>query len=84
MKEEFVEIKFVWIKKKKKVVVYSLINSNYQSNVSIEFLRDIVEVLIYILLPANEFRCVPARMLLRVSEILNIQRIYFYFEGSRG
>ncbi|CAF3700113.1 unnamed protein product [Rotaria sp. Silwood1] len=30
-----------------------------------EFLRDIVEVLIYILLPANEFRCVPARMLLR-------------------
>jgi sorting nexin-13 len=31
-----------------------------------EFLRDIVEVLIYILLPANEFRCVPARMLLRV------------------
>ncbi|CAF2367357.1 unnamed protein product [Rotaria sp. Silwood2] len=30
-----------------------------------EFLRDIVEVLIYILLPANEFRCVPARVLLR-------------------
>jgi sorting nexin-13 len=30
-----------------------------------EFLRDIVEVLIYTLLPANEFRCVPARMLLR-------------------
>jgi hypothetical protein len=32
----------------------------------IGFLRDIVEVLIYILLPATEFRCVPARMLLRV------------------
>ncbi|CAF4275166.1 unnamed protein product, partial [Rotaria socialis] len=30
-----------------------------------EFLRDIVEVLIYILLPANEFRCVPARVLIR-------------------
>ncbi|CAF4719162.1 unnamed protein product [Rotaria sp. Silwood1] len=30
-----------------------------------EFLRDIVEVLIYILLPANEFRCIPARVLLR-------------------
>ncbi|CAF3037137.1 unnamed protein product [Rotaria sp. Silwood2] len=33
-----------------------------------EFLRDIVEVLIYILLPANEFRCVPARMLLRCQQ----------------
>ena len=32
-----------------------------------DFLQDIVEVLIYILLPANEFRCVPARMLLRVK-----------------
>ncbi|CAF1006302.1 unnamed protein product [Adineta ricciae] len=30
-----------------------------------EFLRDIVEVLLYILLPANEFRCVPARILIR-------------------
>jgi len=30
-----------------------------------EFLRDLVEVLIYILLPANEFRCVPARILIR-------------------
>ncbi|CAF0850409.1 unnamed protein product [Adineta steineri] len=30
-----------------------------------EFLRDIVEVLIYILLPANEFHCIPARILIR-------------------
>jgi len=30
-----------------------------------EFLRDVVEVLIYILLPANEFRCLPVRVLLR-------------------
>ena len=33
----------------------------------IGFLRDLVEVLIYILLPANEFRCVPARMAIRVK-----------------
>ena len=41
----------------------------------VDFLRDIVEVLIYILLPANEFRCVPARMLLRVSEKYKIDFI---------
>ena len=34
--------------------------------ISLDFLRDIVEALIYILLPANEFRCVPIRVLLRV------------------
>ena len=27
-----------------------------------------VEVLIYILLPANEFRCIPARIIIRVCE----------------
>jgi sorting nexin-13 len=32
----------------------------------IEFLRDITEVLMYILLPANEFRCIPARIIIRV------------------
>ncbi|CAF3638893.1 unnamed protein product [Adineta steineri] len=30
-----------------------------------EFLRDIIESLLYILLPANEFRCIPARILIR-------------------
>ena len=35
----------------------------------VEFLRDMVEVLLYILLPANEFRCIPARVLLRVCRI---------------
>lgn len=34
---------------------------------SSEFLRNIVDVLIYILLPANEFRCVPARTIIRVD-----------------
>ncbi|CAF3462425.1 unnamed protein product [Rotaria socialis] len=41
-----------------------------------EFLRDIVEVLIYILLPANEFRCVPARMILR-EVVVNLGLIPF-------
>ncbi|CAF1171845.1 unnamed protein product [Rotaria sordida] len=41
-----------------------------------EFLRDIVEVLIYILLPANEFRSVPARMLLR-EVLVNLGLIPF-------
>jgi len=46
----------------------------------LEFLRDIIEVLIYILLPANEFRCIPARIIIRVCQIriLSIQIIYFF------
>ncbi len=51
-----------------------------------EFLQDIVEVLIYILLPANEFRCVPARMLLRVKifkSFICIDHVLFFFcQGS--
>lgn len=64
----FAEMKFVWIEKKKKV---SFIRFNRRQEIIIsfhlEFLQDIVEVLIYILLPANEFRCVPARMIIRVN-----------------
>ncbi|CAF1211873.1 unnamed protein product [Adineta ricciae] len=41
-----------------------------------DFLRDIVEVLIYILLPANEFRCVPARILIR-EVVINLGLIPF-------
>ena len=43
--------------------------------VSLEFLRDIVEVLIYILLPVNEFRCIPVRVLLRVNNIFYVLTI---------
>ena len=48
----------------------------------VEFLRDIVEVLIYILLPANEFRCVPARVLIRVRWLWNwfCQSIFVIFQ----
>ena len=45
-------------------------DSSFQSislRFRLEFLQDIVEVLMYILLPANEFRCVPARMIIRVK-----------------
>ncbi|UJR30126.1 hypothetical protein I4U23_017667 [Adineta vaga] len=41
-----------------------------------EFLRDIVEVLIYILLPAHEFRCTPARMLIR-EVVINLGLVPF-------
>lgn len=43
-----------------------------------EFLRDIVEVLLYILLPANEFRCVPIRKLLRVSFSSSFDRVEYW------
>ena len=46
--------------------------------VSLDFLQDIVEALIYILLPANEFRCVPIRVLLRVcSKTLALLTLLF-------
>lgn len=35
-----------------------------------EFIRDLVEVLLYIVLPANDFRCVPAEKLLRVRRTI--------------
>ena len=68
MNEEFVEMKFVLIKQKKKVNSHISPPSIHYFFPS-DFLRDIVEVLIYILLPANEFRCVPARTIIRVDLI---------------
>ena len=68
MNEAFVEMKFVWIETKKKVSsILNFIEDKFHSSLHSEFLQDIVEVLIYILLPADEFRCVPARMIIRVN-----------------
>lgn len=65
-------------KEKEKSMHFSL-SFNQWDICSIVFLRDMVEVLIYILLPANEFRCVPARIIIRVcvleilvAEIMNV------------
>ena len=91
MNKAFVEMMSAWTKTKRKVVT-SFRRERERERCSfldlfcaIEFLRDIVEVLIYILLPANEFRCVPARMIIRVrSFTLVVSRTHSSRLGSGG
>ena len=69
--------------RERKRLVANFFHSKINFILYTEFLQDIVEVLIYILLPANEFRCVPARMLLRVKiseNFIYINHVSFFKE----